>query len=51
MMAFRVVMYASGAFSACIYLANLRQVRDLKQDAELIVVEAVEETVVATDLN
>ncbi len=47
MMAFRVLMYASGAVSACVYLANLRQVRTLKLDAEVqakadksIVVEA-----------
>lgn len=29
MMAFRVVMYASGAVSVLVYLANIRQVRDL----------------------
>ncbi len=34
MMAFRVLMYASGAVSACVYLANLRQVRTLKLDAD-----------------
>ena len=35
MMAFRVLMYASGAISACVYLANLRQVRTLQHDAEV----------------
>ncbi len=44
MMAFRVLMYASGAFSACVYLANLRQVRTLQDAAELaadpLVIEA-----------
>jgi len=34
MMAFRILMYASGAFSACVYLANIRQVRTLAHDAE-----------------
>ncbi len=33
MMAFRVLMYASGAVSACVYLANLRQVRTLQHEA------------------
>ena len=33
MMAFRVLMYASGALSACVYLANVRQVRGLKGKA------------------
>ncbi len=37
MMAFRVLMYASGAISACVYLANLRQVRTLREDSELAV--------------
>ena len=35
MMAFRVLMYASGAVSACVYLANLRQVQTLRHDAEV----------------
>lgn len=35
MMAFRVLMYSSGAISACVYLANLRQVRTLQHDAEI----------------
>lgn len=34
MMAFRVLMYASGALSACVYLANLRQVRTLRAEDE-----------------
>ena len=34
MMAFRVLMYASGVVSACVYLANLRQVRDLRDEAD-----------------
>ena len=41
MMAFRVLMYASGALSACVYLANLRQVRTLRDDAELAVATPV----------
>ena len=31
MMAFRILMYASGAFSAIVYLANIRQVRALER--------------------
>ena len=31
MMAFRILMYASGAFSAIVYLANIRQVRALEK--------------------
>ena len=31
MMAFRILMYGSGAVSACVYLANLRQVRTLER--------------------
>jgi len=33
MMAFRILMYAGGAFSACVYLANIRQVRTLERVA------------------
>lgn len=39
MMAFRVLMYGSGVISACVYLANLRQVRTLAADAERLVEE------------
>ncbi len=34
MIAFRILMYANGAFSAIVYLANLRQVRDMEEDVE-----------------
>ena len=34
MMGFRVLMYAGGLVSACVYLANLRQVRTLADTAE-----------------
>jgi hypothetical protein len=34
MLAFRTLMYGSGVVSACVYLANLGQVRELKQAAE-----------------
>jgi uncharacterized protein (TIRG00374 family) len=34
MMGFRVLMYAGGAVSACVYLANLRTVRGLTEAAE-----------------
>ncbi len=34
MLAFRVLMYGSGIVSACVYLANLRQVRDLRKNGE-----------------
>ena len=33
MLAFRVLMYACGLISACVYLANLRQVRSLTAEA------------------
>ena len=34
MMGFRVVMYAGALVGACVYLANLRQVRGLTEAAE-----------------
>jgi uncharacterized membrane protein YbhN (UPF0104 family) len=34
MLAFRVLMYGSGILSACVWLANLRQVQTLQADAE-----------------
>ncbi|WP_435017154.1 lysylphosphatidylglycerol synthase transmembrane domain-containing protein [Tundrisphaera sp. TA3] len=37
MMAFRVLMYGNGIISACVYLANLRQVRSLEAEAEKLV--------------
>ena len=46
MMAFRVLMYASGAISACVYLANLRQVRTLQHEVE-VEVEATADPVAA----
>ena len=33
MMGFRILLYGSGLLSACVYLANLRQVRDLTDSA------------------
>ncbi len=46
MMAFRILMYGSGFVSACVYLANLRQVREIAEEAPLMVGTAIEETVV-----
>ena len=46
MMAFRILMYAGGVVSACVYLANLRQVRTLAKDAQLVVDEGIEETII-----
>jgi uncharacterized membrane protein YbhN (UPF0104 family) len=34
MIAFRVLMYGSGIISACVWLANLRQVQTLRKEAE-----------------
>src|SRR5262249_10491382 len=42
MMAFRVLMYAGGLIGACVYLANLRQVRALTEAAEHIKEELLE---------
>jgi glycosyltransferase 2 family protein len=50
MMAFRILMYGSGIVSACVYLANLRQVRDITHEPPLMVGTAVEETVVDPSL-
>ena len=36
MMGFRVLMYAGGLVSVLVYLANMRQVRDLREQAETI---------------
>ena len=46
MMAFRILMYGSGVVGAGVYLANLRQVRSVAQDASLVVEEAIDETIV-----
>ncbi len=46
MMAFRILMYGSGAVSACVYLANLRQVREVEEEAPSMVGAAIDETVV-----
>ena len=51
MMAFRILMYGSGVVSAFVYLANLRQVRTLKDSASLIIEEAIDETTVDPDIN
>jgi uncharacterized membrane protein YbhN (UPF0104 family) len=45
MMAFRVLMYGSGIVSACVYLANLRQVREIAEEAPLMEGIAIDETV------
>jgi uncharacterized membrane protein YbhN (UPF0104 family) len=50
MMAFRILMYGGGIISACVYLANLRQVQNLKKDATLIVEQGIAETVLDPDL-
>jgi uncharacterized protein (TIRG00374 family) len=42
MMGFRVVMYACGLISACVYLANLREVRSLTASAHHLEEEIVE---------
>jgi glycosyltransferase 2 family protein len=46
MMAFRILMYGSGIVSACVYLANIRQVREIAEEAPLLVGTAIEETVI-----
>ena len=46
MMAFRILMYGSGIVSACVYLANLRQVRTVAQEASHVVEEAIDVTIV-----
>ena len=43
MMGFRVLMYAGGLVSACVYLANLRQVRGLTETAEHLEEDLLEE--------
>jgi uncharacterized membrane protein YbhN (UPF0104 family) len=45
MMAFRILMYGSGVVSAVVYLANLRQVREIADEAPAMVGRAIEETV------
>jgi glycosyltransferase 2 family protein len=50
MMAFRILMYGSGIVSACVYLANLRQVRDITHEPPLMVGTAIDETVVDPSL-
>jgi uncharacterized protein (TIRG00374 family) len=42
MLAFRVLMYACGLISACVYLANLREVRSLTAEAHHLEEELVE---------
>jgi uncharacterized membrane protein YbhN (UPF0104 family) len=48
MMGFRVLMYAGGLVSVLVYLANARQVRDLRARAEAIEAE-LEEGTIGTD--
>ncbi len=48
MMAFRILMYASGAFSACVYLANLKQVQALSRNAGEVVEAAVGASIATT---
>jgi glycosyltransferase 2 family protein len=42
MMGFRVLMYGGGLVSACFYLANIRQVRALTDEAEHLEAELIE---------
>ena len=44
MMAFRILMYGSGAVGVVVYLVNLAQVKSLKQDAEEVVEQVIEAT-------
>jgi uncharacterized membrane protein YbhN (UPF0104 family) len=46
MMAFRILMYGSGAVSALVYLANVRQVRTLAKEAVPNYDEAIDATIV-----
>jgi uncharacterized membrane protein YbhN (UPF0104 family) len=46
MMAFRILMYGSGVISAGVYLANLRQVRTITEEAPIMVSTAIDETIV-----
>jgi hypothetical protein len=48
MLGFRVLMYASGLISACVYLANLSKVRGLTAEAHHLE-EEVEEGVLAEE--
>ena len=48
MMAFRILMYASGAFSACVYLANIKQVQALSRDAGEVVDAAIGASIAST---
>ena len=50
MMAFRILMYGSGIVSACVYLANLRQVRTIAEEAPLIVHTVIDETIIDPNL-
>ncbi len=50
MLAFRVLMYGSGIISAVIYLANLRQVRTLREEAAEDVDESIDETIIEPHL-
>jgi uncharacterized membrane protein YbhN (UPF0104 family) len=51
MMAFRVLMYGSGVVGMLVYLANLRQVRTLADEAPLVVEHAIEQTIVDPGLS
>ena len=46
MMAFRILMYGAGAVSALVYLANIRQVRTIAQEAEPIYEDILDATIV-----
>ena len=48
MMAFRILMYASGAVSAAVYLVNLRQVQALSRDANQVIDAAIGATIATT---
>ena len=46
MMAFRILMYGSGIISACVYLANIRLVREVAEEAPVLVGTAIDETII-----
>jgi len=50
MMAFRILMYGSGIVSACVYVANLRQVRTIADEAPMEIEMAIDQTIIDTGL-
>jgi hypothetical protein len=43
-------MYGSGFISACVWLANLRQVQTLRKDAEHFLDDPMDQTIIDPDL-